>query len=124
MVNKRETALLICMPWSKAHADFPGRRHQKAQCFICQGFVAINPDNFTKGGVTHEYSPICGACAVDLIDADPEEHKFQLTDNQKADPRTKFIDALKGWPQAMVEHVRRFKADYDARPSAPQGGTN
>jgi hypothetical protein len=118
--NKREQALLICMPW-RACANVHREPHTKAECFVCHGEVAINAHNFGSGGVPSGYQPICGACAVDMIDADAEGHTFGLTERQKADPRIAAIEALAKdkWSTVALDHVRRNRAKYDARPSAP-----
>jgi len=126
MRDKKETPILICMPWSLRH-NAKGAQITKALCVVCQGEVFYNTATGLPRDV-HALSPICGACAVDLIDADEaqeEKHQFALTEPQSAGMgvvNKEVIGMIKrmGIDNAgriALDHIRSHKAQYDASPS-------
>jgi hypothetical protein len=124
MVTKTEQCMLVCMPWERRPEDI---EHLKRECFICHGYVCVNAlQTFGASSVPPNYLPICGGCMLDLLDADPEESKFQMTDAQKRDPRIQAIEQIHKteWPLKAVEMVRKNRHLYDARPGAAQGRDN
>jgi hypothetical protein len=108
MKGKREQGLLICMPIGRC----PDGVHLERECFVCHGKVGVNPGTFKSKGVPSDLVPVCGACAIDLIDSDGENHEFRLTETQQE--IGKVIKALKGenWPKAAIEYVRQHRALY------------
>jgi hypothetical protein len=124
--KKGDPPILICMPYSMRHSA-KGAQITKALCCICQGEVFYNTATGLPRDV-HNLSPICGACAVDLIDADEaqgEKHQFALTHPQEVGKglvNKEVIAMIKRMgidnvSKMALEHIRRHKAQYDASPS-------
>src|SRR5207302_4021082 len=104
--NQREKALLVCMPLGNCPC---GVEHLRMECALCGGAVGVNPATFEGNDkVFSDYMAVCGGCAIDLIDADPQEREFRLTDSQLKDPRTNLIKAMHGekWPERTMALLR------------------
>lgn len=128
--DKKQPPILICMPWSQRHMA----RHSaitKALCMVCRGEVFYNTATGLPPDVTH-INPICGACAIDLIDADEaagEKHQFALTEPQAAGRGGINAEVLQRVKEMGMERmskwaldaIRADRARYDARPSARHG---
>src|SRR5258708_18221437 len=83
--DEKQPPILICMPWAMRH-EARTAMITKGVCFVCRGEVFYNTATGLPRDV-HSLLPICGACAVDLIDADEakgEKHHFALTEPQAA----------------------------------------
>jgi hypothetical protein len=121
-------SMLICLPWDvrPLHPGMPA--HMKMQCVICRGYVCVNPITFASKGVPKNLQPVCGACALAIIDADGlENHSFQMTDVQKAGGGSPLVKAAVAaalkhadWPAEAVKRLRAQRDYYDASKSAPE----
>jgi hypothetical protein len=130
---KDRMPIIICMPWSLRHVAVRDNI-VKDRCSLCQGEVFYNAITGLPKGVK-QVMPVCGACAVDMIDADTakgETHQFALTEAQEAGRgalnaqvreivKTIGMDALS---KQALDYIRANRAKYDASPSASQGGVN
>ena len=122
--------LMICLPLGNCPC---GEKHIERECFVCHGRVGINPTTFGGKGIPGDLWAVCGSCALDILDNEgPKEHLFTLTDYQKTDPGAAIARARQhigemsadGWGRKVMEHVRRHRKQYDARPSVPLKGAN
>jgi hypothetical protein len=129
----KEQPIIICMPWSQRHVAVTDKII-KALCSLCQGEVFYNAITGLPKGV-NQVMPVCGACAVDMIDADAakgETHEFGLTEAQAAGRgalnaqvreivKTIGMDALS---KKALDYIRANREKYDASPSAALNGVN
>lgn len=115
----KQTPILICMPYSMVHVA--SGNVVKALCAICHGEVFYNAATGLPTGA-HTVMPVCGSCAVDLIDADGEKHEFGLTEPQ-AEGRGGVNPLVRELVRAMgmdkmsrmaLDTIRANKARYDA----------
>jgi hypothetical protein len=117
----KEVRFLVCVPWKTIPLLVRDRQGAlKRECFVCHGNIAINPLTFEKD-VPKDCLPVCGACALDLVDGG-ETLNCQLTDSQQREPVLRAITAMKDWSQMVMEHIREYKSEYDARPNERKEG--
>lgn len=105
--------LMICMPYEKCNKPCA-----KGTCFVCGGEIGINPRNFL-GKPPVGLQTVCGGCALDFIDAEPEAHKFGLTDAQEAKSIYPAIrDALGGMDnmaKEVIAYMRKNREKFSAK---------
>lgn len=104
----------ICLPLEMVKQDFRGQHHLEYPCAVCKGSVGVNPQTF-GGKLPPNIKPVCGACAVSLVEQD-DNPTFALTKEQEKSvvQRAMFEIVSSEQGKRMIAHIKAHRRDYDA----------